>query len=265
MTIRVQRPEWYNVLKLWFNRWTMQIGNGMDPTVPAASPKEYLYTRQIVTQQWFDSPSDPRICTRSTGAGPHEGDKRQITQLYIHGPDSWLSAVTPIIGIPSCPVRPSSVSQRFSMDLRAGSRRCDLIPCFFGVVDAGCVLWYSVTSWRAGQIPIIGTWQSAVRLAHQYGGLEPIWTALLGTVLLFSMVYSSAALIRHWPSGFVVSYSQTPFRILLAMPSFLPLLWILHWLPLPLAVTGVVLSEGIKILLLEYSRRHPRATPGRRV
>ena len=41
--------------------------------------------------------------------------------------------------------------------------------------------------------------------------------------------------------------------------------WILHWLPLPLAVTGVVLSEGIKILLLEYSRRHPRATPGRRV
>ena len=103
-----------------------------------------------------------------------------------------------------------------------------------------------------------------MRVAHQYGGPEPLWTALLGMGMLLSMVYSSAALIRHWPSGFVVSYSQTPFRILLAMPSFLPLLWLLHGLPLPLAMAGVVLSEGIKILLLEYSRRHPRATRDRR-
>lgn len=85
-TIRVQRPEWYNVLKLWFNRWTMQIGNGMDPTVAAASPK--AYTRRIVTPQWFESPSDPRVCTASTGAGPREGGERPITQLYIHGPDA---------------------------------------------------------------------------------------------------------------------------------------------------------------------------------
>jgi hypothetical protein len=48
-----------NWLKWWWNRWTTQIGKGMEPTMPGADPKEYEDLKRDVIQEWRCDPDNP--------------------------------------------------------------------------------------------------------------------------------------------------------------------------------------------------------------
>jgi RHS repeat-associated protein len=67
-----------NTLRWYLNRWTQQIGKGLDPTFPGADPEEYVGLQRGVIQEWQHDPDNPcRDKEHSMGA------KRRITQKRI--------------------------------------------------------------------------------------------------------------------------------------------------------------------------------------
>jgi RHS repeat-associated protein len=46
--------------RLWLNRWTEQIGRGMEPTMPGATPREMVGFKRDIIQEWRFDPNDPQ-------------------------------------------------------------------------------------------------------------------------------------------------------------------------------------------------------------
>jgi len=67
-----------NTLRWYLNRWTQQIGKGLDPTFPGADPEEYVGIKRSLIQEWQRDPDNPcRDKEHSIAA------KRRITQKRI--------------------------------------------------------------------------------------------------------------------------------------------------------------------------------------
>jgi len=100
------------------------------------------------------------------------------------------------------------------------------IMIFWGILDLASLAWY--IGWRMfhGQIPFYHDISKSI----QYNTLSgtPLWSVItiLSLVLYFSLLFSGIYLIKHSRFGAILSYIQTPFRLLLLIP---PSIFFIAW------------------------------------
>jgi len=68
----------FNWFRWYLNRWTEQIGKGMDPTFPGSDPNEYIGLQRDIIQEWRHDPNNP--CRDKEYP---IGTRRRIRQTYI--------------------------------------------------------------------------------------------------------------------------------------------------------------------------------------
>ena len=77
VTVGYDYPGVSNWLRWYLNRWTQQIGKGLDPTMPGADPNEYAGLKKDVIQEWKPDPNNS--CRDKEYP---IGTRRRITQTY---------------------------------------------------------------------------------------------------------------------------------------------------------------------------------------
>lgn len=126
----------------------------------------------------------------------------------------------------------------------------------WGILDLCSAGWF--VGWRLfqGQIPFYHDLSKSIESASRFGipSLSIITASAL--ILYVSLLFSGVYLIRHQLAGAILSYIQTPFRILaLLPPSIFFIIWPLKYLfdnqRLFLAISTLFLllifSESLKL------------------
>ncbi len=125
---------------------------------------------------------------------------------------------------------------------------------FWGALDLIYLVIVAIKDLSAGQIPAYADLILAFETVTVYESYVPLLVAGLGAALYVSLGFSGVLLLMGRKSGKYLSYVQIAPRLVLVIPSFFPLIWILGFLPSPLAIyVGVVLmllSESAKVVSL---------------
>ena len=126
------------------------------------------------------------------------------------------------------------------------------ICLFWGMMDVFYIARFIWLNVEQGRIPLIDDFMSFSQLYSEYGG--GVWIVLmfsLSMILNVSVVISAILLITCWRRVGYFIFIQTPFRLLLVIPSvsFVPwLLKQLHISSMLVFVTFLVISEVIKVI-----------------
>ena len=106
------------------------------------------------------------------------------------------------------------------------AQRSALIPLFWGLCDLSSLAWY--IGWRIyqGQIPFYYDYLQAYMVMRSTGDPMPVLGCAVSILLYLSLAFSGVLLLRKKISGAILSYIQTPFRLLILIP---PSLFFIHW------------------------------------
>jgi len=148
------------------------------------------------------------------------------------------------------------------------ARRSAIIPLFWGLCDLGSLAWYIGLRIRQGQPPFYYDLQQTAMIMRGTGDPLPVISCVLSTLLYVSLAFSGVLLFRARISGAILSYIQTPFRLLILIP---PSLFFIHWpwkylLDTPSFAFGFFLllaSEIFKVAtVIIWHRREKRTAAG---
>jgi hypothetical protein len=106
------------------------------------------------------------------------------------------------------------------------AQRSALIPRFWGLCDLASLAWYA--GWRIyqGQIPFYYDYMQAYTVMRTTHDSLPVLGCTISILLYLSMAFSGVLLLKEKTSGAIISYLQTPFRLLILIP---PSLFFIHW------------------------------------
>lgn len=89
----------------------------------------------------------------------------------------------------------------------------------WGWIDLANLAGYIGTSMYRDQIPIIDDILAAHNAYKMYGSSLPLIASYLGAILLISFAASGYLLVNQKSAGLGLAIAQSPFRLLLFMPS----------------------------------------------
>jgi hypothetical protein len=130
------------------------------------------------------------------------------------------------------------------------------IISFWGLCDLGYISWYLIWNIFQKQIPFYSDFIKSTEAASSLGYQLPIWLAVVTFILYLSMLFSSFYLLKRNKIGAILSYIQTPFRLLAIIPpSIFFIVWPLKYIfdnpetiaAIITAVTLMLLSEIFKL------------------
>ena len=98
---------------------------------------------------------------------------------------------------------------------------------FWGILDLCSISWYIGVSFFKGGVPFYGDIAMAKNTAVSFGHPLPIILSSIGLVMYVTLIPSGILLVKQNKYGAIISYIQTPFRLLLG---FLPpSIFFIHW------------------------------------
>ncbi len=140
--------------------------------------------------------------------------------------------------------------------------RINNIAVFWGILDLLSIGWYIGMDIYKGRIPIAQEIFDGSATIKNFGFPNFTFLIYIGALLFVSPILSGILLILNKKSGLILSYIQTPFRLILIIPpSIFFILWPLNDLMeksvvLWLGFTLVLISETIKIsTLIVWNKR----------
>lgn len=131
---------------------------------------------------------------------------------------------------------------------------------FWGMMDVFYIVRLIWLNAEQGRIPFIDDVIGFSQMYSEYGG--GFWVAiifLLSMILNVSIIFSAIFLIVGWSKVRYFVFAQIPFRLLITVPSFSFVAWLLKQLDVNnSAVFFVVLvfSEILKVLSFVFSRNN---------
>jgi len=130
------------------------------------------------------------------------------------------------------------------------------IPIFWGILDLLSIGWYAGMNIYKGQIPIVHDIMNGIKNIEAFGFPNFTFIIYIVALLYISPVFSGILLILKKKSGLMLSYIQTPFRLILIIP---PSIFFILWpidssiekpMVLGLGFALIFLSETIKVSTL---------------
>lgn len=130
------------------------------------------------------------------------------------------------------------------------------IPIFWGILDLLSVGWYAGMNIYKGQIPLVHDILSGRHNIESFGLPNFSFLIYIAAILYVSPIFSGILLILKKKSGLMLSYIQTPFRLILIIP---PSIFFILWpidssiekpMVLGLGFALIILSETIKVSTL---------------
>jgi hypothetical protein len=121
----------------------------------------------------------------------------------------------------------------------------------WGVLDLSYAAWYF--AWRIfhGQTPVLHDVMQSIQTSRSFGEARPIYTTSISSFFLVSTFASGILLLKRHQSAPLLTYIQTPFRLLFLVPSVFFILWPLSSIfdspPTLIGVMLVVCSEALKL------------------
>ena len=121
----------------------------------------------------------------------------------------------------------------------------------WGILDLGYVACY--LAWRIfhGQIPVLHDVMQSIQTSRSFGEAWPIYITSISSIFLISVFASGVLLLRRHQLAPLLTYAQTPFRLLFLKPSVFFILWPLSSIfDSPPTLTGVLLvvsSEALRL------------------
>lgn len=125
----------------------------------------------------------------------------------------------------------------------------------WGWMDVAGVVFFLGSDIYRGRTPLIADLFNALSTHQLYGGILPLIVSGASMILFASFIASGYLLIKGADSGRYLAIAQSPFRVLLLMPSLFFLghikflsqsLWIL--------VAALVVTELVKLWSIRRSR-----------
>ena len=136
------------------------------------------------------------------------------------------------------------------------------IAVFWGILDLLSMAWYIGMNIYKHRIPIVQEIFDGSETIKHFGFPNFTFLIYIGVLLYISPILSGILLILNKKSGLILSYIQTPFRLLLIIPpSIFFILWPLNKLMeksvvLWIGFTLIFISETIKIsTLIVWNKR----------
>jgi len=136
------------------------------------------------------------------------------------------------------------------------------IAVFWGILDLLCIVWYVGMNIYRGNLPIVHDIVQGSKTIKTFWFPNLIFLSYIGILLYVSPLLSGILLILQKKAGLIVSYIQTPFRLIMIIPpSIFFILWPLNdsfekSLLLWFGFTLVFISESIKIsTLIVWNKR----------
>ncbi len=136
------------------------------------------------------------------------------------------------------------------------------IAVFWGILDLLCIVWYVGMNIYRGNLPIVHDIVKGSAAIKAFGLPNLIFLSYISALLYVSPILSGVLLILQKKVGLIISYIQTPFRLIMIIPpSIFFILWPLNdsfekSLLLWLGFTLVLISEIIKIsTLIVWNKR----------
>jgi hypothetical protein len=133
---------------------------------------------------------------------------------------------------------------------------------FWGVLDLLSVFWYFGWNVAHGYIPVLNDIEKVSKNINSFGLPEYKFFSYVSVLIYLSTILSGMLLVFQKKSGLIISYIQTPFRLITIIPpSIFFILWPLKSIfeipPLWLGVALIIFSETLKIstLILWNKRR----------
>jgi len=127
------------------------------------------------------------------------------------------------------------------------------IIIFWGICDLGYILWY--LSWNVynSRIPFYSDFIGTIGLESSLPFKISIWIGVVTFILQVSMLLSGFYLLMHNKIGAILSYIQTPFRLLYFIPPSLffilwPLGYIFNTELFYIGFSLVIITELLKML-----------------
>ena len=143
----------------------------------------------------------------------------------------------------------------------------DGIIKIWGVFDLLAIAWYLLWQIIHGQLPFYTDISTSIATAGSLGRYCIVIVPVLSLVIYVSFLFSGSLLIRKKRAGAILSYIQTPFRLLAVVP---PSIFYITW-PLkfifkdPKAISAVatliillIISEILKVYTVVAWQRAKR-------
>jgi hypothetical protein len=129
----------------------------------------------------------------------------------------------------------------------------NFITLIWGVLDLLAIAWYMGWTIYHGRLPIANEVKSIFENTTLFGLPHLMYAVFFGMLIYFSLLASGFCLIKRKKAGAIISYFQTPFRLLMVIPpSIFFILWPLKYLfekpPIIIGLILTVLSEFCKLL-----------------
>ena len=136
------------------------------------------------------------------------------------------------------------------------------IAVFWGILDLLSIVWYVGMNIYRGHLPIVHDIVQGSITIKTFGFPNLIFLSYISALLYVSPILSGILLILQKKAGLIISYIQTPFRLIMIIPpSIFFILWPLNdsfekSLLLWFGFTLVFISESIKIsTLIVWNKR----------
>lgn len=137
----------------------------------------------------------------------------------------------------------------------------------WGIFDLSAVAWYMGWNIYYGKLPIANDVQLIIENATSFGIPSLIYVAFFGLLIYLSLLISGFFLIKHKRAGAIISYLQTPFRLLMIIPpSIFFILWPLKYLfekpPILAGICLILFSEVFKLItVIKWHKSYDSVEP----
>lgn len=134
-------------------------------------------------------------------------------------------------------------------------KRLNKITLMWGIFDLLAIVWYMGWNIFHGKLPIANDVQLIIENTTFFGLPSLMYVAFFGMLIYFSLLASGFYLIKRKKAGAIISYFQTPFRLLVVMPpSIFFILWPLKYLfdkpPINIGIILIIVSELCKLFTI---------------
>lgn len=121
-----------------------------------------------------------------------------------------------------------------------------------GDFDLLDIVWYMGWNIYHGKLPIANDVQLIIEKTTSFGLPSLMYVAFFWMLIYFSLLASGFYLIKRKRAGAIISYFQTPFRLIVVItPSIFFILWPLRYLfdkpPVFIGIILIILSELCKL------------------
>ena len=128
---------------------------------------------------------------------------------------------------------------------------------FWGVLDILSLLIYGITNIVKGKVPIINDLQMIIDNSNSFGLAAIKLLIPVAIILYVSLAFSGYYLIKRKKIGAIISYCQTPFRLVTIIPpSIFVLFWLMGFIKLEmrqmiiLTISVLLITEVFKVFSL---------------